>query len=223
MKKLTAFVVSGLLLIAGNAQASTQGTITLGATSSDVSYSFGGTYTPNLDLQSVVGSGLILSGNAAVVSPANSGPDFLAPESGTDFANSFLAVFASPSTGGVYTNPTPGTATFILGAGQHTLAFTWGSVDAGNTLIVTATNATYTITGTDVANGLLGGNTYGDADLVFNDTAGTVLSATFESTNNAFEAANFEGVVSAVPLPAALPLMGAAMMGVGAIARRRKA
>ncbi len=232
MNRLSVFAISALLFISTNAHASTEGSVVLGPTSSDVAitntgtgwgYGFALSLNPNLNLMTAPASQLALTGNAYVISPSTTfGPDYIPPESGLNYGNSYLSVFGHPSPqGGVLSNPTPGMAVLNL-AGQHNFGFTWGSVDDGNTLTLVATNATYVLTGTDIANALLGGIPYGDADLSFTDAAGTFVEAIFTSTNNSFEAANFE-IGSAVPLPAALPLFGAAVMGVGALARRRKA
>ncbi len=210
MKKLLT-LTAAIALVTGTANAAT--TIYLGATSSDTSFSAGGTLTPNVDLTSLSPSQLTLTGNAFVVNPATSVAGQYSQPLFSLYGDNFLAVVNSPGPAG--------TAVYNLNPGQHVFGFTWGTVDSFNNLVLTATNATYALSGTDLVNNIPSLTTGPDqADVIFNDTAGTILSATFTSGGNSFEVANFE---SAVPLPAALPLFGSALVGAGALARRRKA
>jgi hypothetical protein len=216
VKKIFAIATLAVLTFAGTANATT--TINLGPF---VTYASGGTLTPNVDLTTLSPAQLSLTGNAVVITPASSGSDYLAPNGGVVYGDSYLSVFGTPSSGGIYVNPTPGVATFNLAADQHTFGFIWSSVDPGNTLVLHATNGDFTFTGQDIADNLIGFGAYpmGEYSLVFNNIYGSILSATFSSTNNSFEAANFQ---SAVPLPAALPLFASAFVGFAALARRRR-
>lgn len=187
-----------------------------------LSYTFGGTYTPNVDLTTAVGSGeLAFTGNAGLFTTTVAN-QHLTP-GGTLFGGNYLAVLQTPGPGG--------TATLTMPSGQHALAFEWGSIDGQNAqrnilTIQDSRSVTYTITGQDIMNALVGfsvpfTNSQTDYNVVFYDAFGTLVNASFAANQNAFEAANF--FTSAVPLPAALPLFAAALLGMAFVAYRRKA
>ncbi len=114
-----------------------------------------------------------------------------------------------------------GVATYTLSSPQTAISFDWGTVDDYNyvTIVrnvqdVTGAYETYTITGA-----LLAGIQphVGSTQFSLTDSAG-IVAVIFESRgSNAFELKN----VLATPLPAALVLFGAALVG-GAVARRRR-
>jgi len=124
----------------------------------------------------------------------------------------------------VYSN---GAAVFTFTKPVSSVSFDWGSIDTYNSASAFSTNGnTLTITGTQLTSSN-GNQGLGGSDLV-TITAGlndSIQSLILNSSGIAFEAGNFS--VSSVPLPAALPLFGAAIAGLGGLGglglRRRKA
>jgi hypothetical protein len=216
MNKLASIMTVVLFSLAGTAHAATLD-VTLGNLSSDISYSdTGGPINPNINLATaLLGGSLVLNSNSAVT--IGSIPNIQAQPGGSLFGGTYLAVYGVPITG---------VSTFTLNAGQNTFAFTWGTVDNYNSLLIKDSRGTsYNITGTNVLAAILGsspGNT--QSDVRFKDNFGTIVSAQLSSTQNSFEAANFSEA-SSTPLPASLPLFGMALLGfaVFAAARRRRA
>ena len=115
---------------------------------------------------------------------------------------------------------TGGDAIFTFTEPVSAVSFDWGSIDTYNTLLVTTTKGqTLTITGSELTsdNGNQGS---GGSDFIkITSALGDIQKLTLESNGIAFEAGNF--AVSAVPLPAALPMFGLTLAGIGAMARRR--
>ncbi|HEU0118549.1 MAG TPA: VPLPA-CTERM sorting domain-containing protein [Alphaproteobacteria bacterium] len=214
MKKI-ALLAALAALIATPSHAATLA-INLGNTSTAITYGVAGALNPNINLATY--GGLALTTNAIVVNPATSLSMYYSQPTGSIYQNNYLAVLDNPPGPGTVT---PGSATFTLAAGQHSFAFTWGTIDDFNTLTITdSRNVTYTITGTDILTQIGGTDHTAQADVNFIDTFGTIVSATFSTTSNSFEAANFGQ--SNVPLPASLPLFGAALMGLLFFARRER-
>jgi hypothetical protein len=140
---------------------------------------------------------------------------------GTNFPLNVQPTNITPTTNylAVHTN---GTATFTPNS-TNVFGFTWGTIDAFNSLTITDASHTFTITGDDLALNLPGGVSFGNTeqDIRFTDPFGPILAATFTSTANAFEVANFfQGTSSsAVPLPGSAILF---MTGLGALFMLRR-
>jgi hypothetical protein len=130
------------------------------------------------------------------------------PTSGVDTTN-YLSVFGGSS------------VTITLASTANYLGLLWGSVDTYNTIqfLDAANNVLDTFTGTDFAvhNGTqgAGGTFYANfvSDVPF-------LKVVLSSSSNSFEVDDV--AISTVPLPAALPLFGAALLGMGAFKRKRR-
>lgn len=199
MKRIAYFVAAALLSL-GVISGAQAATLPLGA-----SFTIGGPVVAgNVDYSDVT-----LNYNSAIVKGDVTNQHVLPV--GFETNKEYLSVYAN------------GLATYSLSSAVTSLAFNWGTIDTYNTLTITRDGgATYDITGSDIL--ALGASlglglvpqkspTY----FVLTDIAG-IISAAFKSTTNSFEVAD----ISVVPLPAALPLFGAALFGVAA-ARRRKA
>ncbi len=208
VNKLFTIATVAFFGMVGAANASTLD-VQLGSTGSDLSYSTGGTLSPNINLATT--SGLTLDTNSQIINPVSSSPGNYKAPTGPIFDNNYLAVLGVPTTG---------QATFTLAGGQSNFGFTWGSIDTYNTLILTdSRNVTYTITGTNLLAQIAGSvNGTTQSDVIFSDAFGTIKSAVFQSTENAFEVANLGQ--SAVPLPASFPLFAAAFLGLALFGRR---
>ncbi len=115
--------------------------------------------------------------------------------------------------------PAPGTDAIFLvpptGQGSPYVSFEWGTPDAYNTLLVF--DAAGGVTPFTAAS--LG--IQGDSYVHFTSDGPAILSLAFESTTNAFEAANFS--ITPVPEPSTLALMLAGLGVVGFVARKRRA
>lgn len=131
---------------------------------------------------------------------------------GVGMNEKYLSVFGSPS---------DGSATFTVNGFKNALAFSWGSIDSYNTLDIWDGNGVqYSITG-DMLAAALSSITLGTTGHYFTFTALSGIDKfVLSSTTNSFEAANFR--LSNVPLPAALPLFGAALWGIAGLRLRRK-
>lgn len=97
--------------------------------------------------------------------------------------------------------------------------FTWGSIDNFNWLRVTrSNNQMYTVSGADIlANNLVQLGPDRTKYFSLYDDLG-VKRIEFQSYWSSFEAGN----LSTVPLPAALPMFGAALIGISALRRRKQ-
>jgi hypothetical protein len=115
-----------------------------------------------------------------------------------------------------------GVATFALSTAAHYFGFLWGSVDKYNVIkfLGDGDQLLATFTGADLpqSNGVrsLGGTFYANFT-----TSALIKKVVLSSSTNAFEIDDVR--VSAVPVPAALPMFGAALITLGFVARRRKA
>lgn len=144
----------------------------------------------------------IVQGNNATVNIAPF------PTGGVDTSN-YLSVFGGSS------------ATFTLSHAANYLGLLWGSVDAYNTITFLdgSNNVLNTFTGTDFVTH--NGN-QGAAGTFYANFVSSVpfLKVVLSSTANSFEVDDV--AVSTVPLPAALPLFGAALIGMGVFGRKRR-
>lgn len=143
--------------------------------------------------------------------------------------NGYQAPWLSPSPGhpGGSADPTNymtveagGTATFELSKAAHYFGFLWGSVDKFNTVQFFGKNGLLaTFTGSDMPNSQgktgLGGTFYANFT-----TNKEIWKVVLSSACDAFEIDDVR--VSTVPVPAALPLFGAALAGLGVMSRRRR-
>jgi hypothetical protein len=130
------------------------------------------------------------------------------PVSGVDTTN-YLSVFGG------------GKATITLAKSANYLGLLWGSVDTYNTIqfLDGADNVLTTFTGNDFA---VNNGNQGLAGTFYANFFSNVpfLKVVLTSSANSFEVDNI--AISSVPLPAALPLFGAALAGMGAIGRKRR-
>jgi hypothetical protein len=212
MKKLLAGAALLLVSLSTSAQAATVD-ILLGTTSTDQTYSSGGTLNPNVNLSALTASDLTLSNAQIVAAGANSSGNYASP-TGSLFGGSYLAVLGSPSTG---------VANFTLGNSTNTFGFTWGTVDSYNSLVLSdSRGVTYTITGADLINNLSLGNN-AQEDVVVTDPLGTFLTAQLISTSNSFEAGNFSESQSSVPLPSSVTFFMMALAGLYFVYRKQQA
>lgn len=127
--------------------------------------------------------------------------------------NSYTAIFGGPLHGNV-----TGTATYNIASSAISLL--WGTVDDYNAVYFMSGNSIIdTVTGGDVISffGLTPGAS--DVNLMI-QAVGNFDSIVFASTGNAFEYANIS--VTAVPLPAALPLYGAGIAVLGFVGWRKR-
>ena len=113
-----------------------------------------------------------------------------------------------------------GSATFTLSQPAHYFGFEWGSVDSFNAVsFYDGSTLLGTITGLNLPSD--GGNS-GPIDAYYaNFTSNLpITKIVMSSKGNAFEVDNIS--ISSVPVPAALPLFGAAIAGLGAMGKRRR-
>jgi len=154
------------------------------------------------------GINAVLTGdNARIVSGNNNTSSFNSTKPFNDNTN-YLAVDSG------------GQAIFTLSKPAHYFGFEWGSVDTFNTVqFFDGDKLLATLTGKDVTTH---GGTTGDLDTYYaNFTSNLpITKVVMKSNGNAFEVDNV--YVSSVPIPAALPLFGAAVAGLGAMGKRRR-
>jgi len=170
----------------------------------------------------ILGGAGSLSLNGAQIVYGSASGDYAQPNPGTPDAGNYLSVYDN------------GRATFTLTNGASAFGIEWGSVDLSNSLSFYGKQGQLlgTVTGQDIVNSLANVNTtggpgsgtnWGPGGTIFANigSSAQIYSVVAGSGQNSFEIGN----VSAVPLPAALPLFGAALAGLGAFgfARRRKA
>ncbi len=166
-------------------------------------------------LSGIGGATLSVTGLTSIVN-GSSGGNYAAPNpinpsnpaSGIDTTN-YLAVYGG------------GTATISLSKAANYLGLLWGSVDTYNTIkFLGAGDAELaSFTGTDFA------THNGDQSINGTFYANFISSVPFlkivlSSSSNSFEVDNI--AINTVPLPAALPLFGAALAGMGAFGRKRR-
>jgi hypothetical protein len=165
------------------------------------------------------GAGTITLNGAQVVNGSASG-DYAAPNPSTPLTTNYISVYNA------------GTATFTITQGTSQFGIEWGSVDASNTLTFYGAGNTLlgTITGTDIVNTLPGVNTTGGPGDGTNWNPGGTIFADIISTAPIFSVVAGTGqnsfefgmtAVSPVPLPAALPLFGVALMGLAGFGWRK--
>lgn len=184
--KILFIAALGLLGVSGSAHAATLD-VTLGNLNTNISYASSATgFTPNIHLNSPAPATLTLNNNAQIIDPRHSDPSNFLNLQGSLLDNNFLAVLGTGN---------PGLATLSLAANTVNFGFTWGSIDAFNTLTVKdSRGVNYTITGSDILAQIgnpPAGKQNTQTDVSFSDAFGKIVSAQFGSTDNAFEAGNF--------------------------------
>ena len=157
----------------------------------------------------VVGPAVMDVSNATTVKGTLAG-QYVRPLGG-GVNDTYLSVFGSPD----------GSAAFTVNGMKTTLDFSWGSIDSYNKLEVWDTNdVKYTVTGS-MLDAALPSIVLGTTGHYFTFTAMSgIAKFVLSSTSNSFEAANFR--LSNVPLPAALPLFGFALLGFAGLKARKK-
>jgi hypothetical protein len=181
----------------------------------------GGTYTPNLPLFPASSADLTLQNNAHVFpgfGPFSSIPNIRTrPGGALSPQNDYLAVINNPGKSGI--------ATFSL-TGDNVFAFTWGTIDKYNDLEIKTTDGQYDISGayilTLLGNSAVAGKTQKNVEFIDTNPLGTLISATFTTTQNSFEAANFYkgSDPSKTPLPSAAWLFGSTLLALAFFSRR---
>lgn len=156
---------------------------------------------------------------------------------GTNSQNYWISIAGQG--GASFDNAGASSLTLAYQIPQYSLQFVWGSPSYNNsvTLYDSAFNAVGTVqqTGSSGAFDLFDGagnyvSTFIDANLQDTGNPGQIINI---ATDNPFSYAvlaspdntgGFEvGGISAVPLPGAMPMFGAAILGLGLLSRRRKA
>ena len=202
MKKI--LIALGFAVIATSAQA-----ITLSVSSGPFS-----PYTDvtTIDFDSALPSGVSITGGAVYTTPSQT--NISAVPAGS--TGNYYSVGISP-----VAQQGPGIVTLADAVGYY--GFLWGSVDSYNTVTL--------LNGSTIVKSFTGDQfnpNDGDQGLsiylnIFADNASEFFNTiVFESSNNAFETDN-HAYASAVPVPAALPLLASALGAFGIARRRNKA
>ncbi len=197
MKKTFSLFVAALIFFgaASAAQAATYDSLTLSKT----------VVPGNVDLADVT-----LVSNSAIVS--------------ADLANQHVLPFSSAKSDKYLAVHAKGLAIYTLSSPNSTVSFNWGTIDTYNWITIKRTDGTtYNVTGTDILNlasslglGLTGGKSNIYVTLL--DKAGIAAISFVDGASNAFEISD----ISVVPLPAALGLFSAALVGAAALRRRKQ-
>ncbi|MBL4666819.1 MAG: hypothetical protein JKY04_05530 [Sneathiella sp.] len=125
----------------------------------------------------------------------------------------------TPFPGGEYTSVQAlSSASYVFGESYSEVSFLWGSVDHYNEVL---------FKNSGVLVDILGGQLVIDAGVPADEMSVSITilamaafdTIIFKSSQNAFEYSNL--AVSAIPLPATLPLYGAGLMVLGFLGRRR--
>jgi len=216
MKKLLALAVISFIGLTGVAHAATLDIfLNAGAGGSFFGIS-SSSLSPNplnvdINLAAANGTSLNLGPNSFIVNGSNfAHKDPSSNLTGAGNAGNYVAV-----EGG-------GQASFSIASGNNAFGFSWGTIDTYNQLILTDVKGNiYTINGTQLAAAVgTPANGVTNFDVDFIDPNGSLKTAVFTSTINSFEFGNLaEG--NTAPLPASLPLFGAALIGLVVLARRR--
>jgi len=216
MKKFAAALVVTLLAFTGAAKAATLD-VTLGNANNSFTYSSSATSSAANTVLSSPGN-VTFNNDALLVSapPYSVTNQYQEPSVATLYGGNYLAVQGTQSNHGL--------ATFTLNSGADEFQFTWGTIDTYNTLTLTdSTGHTFTLTGTAILNQLgiplsqsgAGGS---QTDIAFSDAFGNITKATFGTTQNSFEVANFyQGDPAPTPLPPSMVLFITALLGLGFI------
>ena len=203
MKKILSLAAVALLAFSGASHAATLD-VFLGASPS---YSnVGTTFSPNVPLPSPL---LTLDNNAQVLPQGATLANYYSPLVGV--SGNYLAVLGlNPALNSV----DQGFATFHLNGNYDIFGLTWGTIDSYNLLTIKDATHTFIITGADILTHLAGTVIPGQtqANVQFIDPFGPIITAQLSSTNNTFEAGAFIASNN-TPLPAALPMFGAALIG----------
>jgi hypothetical protein len=219
MNKLSFAAALAALLGAGAAHAATLD-ITLGPA---ITYSYNA--SQSLPASNVVINnhtpGLNLVNNDRIIPAGDNKTDYWAAPSGIT-GSDYLAVLGLSQN---LQHENEGEAVFTLAKGDDHLGFTWGTIDAYNTLTIVAGGKQYVITGTDILDSLTNptaGTTQVNVEIT--DPFGDIKKAIFTSTGNTFELGNIsEADTPAAPLPPALLLFGSALAALYMFGRRRLA
>jgi hypothetical protein len=224
------FILAGILVVgfSSSSQAAYVGTL-----GNDVTYTIGGDEANDpgydINLQKIKANqndlyqnysfdkiGTLQLQNAAIVT----GSDTINTIPGNLGANDHYLSIYGPSISSLFQ---PGKATFDLNSGFNTFSFEWGSIDSSNSLTVIGdNNKSYTLTGATLLADVTSLKAGTSSDYFSLTDLDGIKSVILSSTLNSFEVGNISASeVSAVPLPAALPLFGAALLGF-ALLRLRK-
>ncbi len=133
----------------------------------------------------------------------------------------FAVPYGTSQTGNylsVYNNP--GIATFTITKPATTFEIDWGSIDPSNQILFTDSQGDqFALTGSMVNANANGDQGINGTDLVVVTSKYNLVSAVLTSGQNSFEVGAVS--VSAVPLPGALTLFGAGLVGLGAYGWRK--
>jgi len=165
---------------------------------------------------SVFGGVGTLSLNGAQIVNGSASGEYAAPNPFVPTTSNYVSVYGG------------GSATFSLTQGASAFALEWGSVDPSNSLSFYGKNGNLlgTVTGTNIVATLAGVNTTGGPGSGTNWNPGGTIYANIVSSAPIFSVVigsgqnSFElgpAAISAVPLPAALPLFAAALAGIGGL------